>query len=135
MKCIHPAWLHPAKEGAYSPHSQFPVGAALLTAEGRIIKGASIDNASYGETICAERTAMVKAVSEGVRSFIGLAVVSNVKSIISPCGICRQFLREFCPLDPARTRGLPTEIGTRGGPETWVYGRWSKRNDAWGTSS
>ncbi|KIM39565.1 hypothetical protein M413DRAFT_447047 [Hebeloma cylindrosporum] len=69
----------------------------------RLIKGAfegaNIENASYGGTICAERTAIVKAVSEGVRSFIGLAVVTNVNSAISPCGICRQVLREFCSLD------------------------------------
>ncbi|KAF9027528.1 cytidine deaminase-like protein [Hymenopellis radicata] len=63
------------KENAYCPYSKFPVGAALLAADGGIIKGASIDNASYCETICAERTAIVKA-SEGIRSFIGLAVTS-----------------------------------------------------------
>jgi cytidine deaminase len=88
-----------AKKGSYSPYSKFPVGAALLTAEGEIIKGASIDNASYGATICAECTAIVKAVSEGIRSFIGLAVVANVDVTISPCGICRQVLHEFCALD------------------------------------
>ncbi|EDR00366.1 uncharacterized protein LACBIDRAFT_154465, partial [Laccaria bicolor S238N-H82] len=90
-----------AKEGAYSPYSKFPVGAALLTREGTIVKGASIDNASYGETICAERTAIVKAVVsyDGVQEFIGLAVVANINSPIPPCGICRQVIREFCALD------------------------------------
>ncbi|KAF8974363.1 cytidine deaminase [Flammula alnicola] len=105
-----------AKEGAYSPYSKFPVGAALLTTGGTIIRGASIDNASYGGTICAERTAIVKAVSESVRSFTGLAVVAsvqeifllfvisnyifmNISSVISPCGLCRQVIREFCAFD------------------------------------
>ncbi|KAF9483044.1 cytidine deaminase [Pholiota conissans] len=88
-----------AKKGAYSPYSKFPVGAALLSPDGKIIKGANIENASYGGTICAERTAIVKAASEGIRSFIGLAVVTNVDAAISPCGICRQVIREFCGLD------------------------------------
>ncbi|KAJ8507340.1 hypothetical protein ONZ45_g7754 [Pleurotus djamor] len=87
-----------AKKGTYSPYSKFPVGAALLTTDGQIIKGANIENASYGGTICAERTAIVKAVSEGSRAFIGLAVVTNVKAPLSPCGMCRQVLREFCSL-------------------------------------
>jgi len=85
-----------AKEFSYSPYSKFRVGAALLTVDGQIIKGANIENASYGGTICAERTALVKAKSEGVRSFIGLAVTSDVAASISPCGMCRQFIREFC---------------------------------------
>ncbi|KAF9445857.1 cytidine deaminase [Macrolepiota fuliginosa MF-IS2] len=88
-----------AKEGNYSPYSKFPVGAALLAADGTIVKGANIENASYGGTICAERTAIVKAVSDGIRKFVGLAVTTNVKSAISPCGLCRQVLREFCALD------------------------------------
>ncbi|KAI0656373.1 cytidine deaminase [Cubamyces menziesii] len=85
-----------AKEFAYSRYSHFRVGAALLTTTGEIIKGANVENASYGGTICAERTALVKAVSEGVRSFTALAVVSDVLSAISPCGMCRQVIREFC---------------------------------------
>ncbi|KZP18777.1 cytidine deaminase [Athelia psychrophila] len=88
-----------AKEGSYSPYSKFRVGAALLAADGTIIKGANIENASYGGTICAERTAFVKAVSEGTKSFVALAVVTDVKSAISPCGICRQVIREFCAPD------------------------------------
>ncbi|KAF9652122.1 cytidine deaminase [Thelephora ganbajun] len=85
-----------AKEFSYSPYSKFRVGAALLTTDGRIIKGANIENASYGGTICAERTALVKAVSEGIRSFVGLAVTTDVAAPTSPCGMCRQFIREFC---------------------------------------
>ncbi|KAF9652135.1 cytidine deaminase [Thelephora ganbajun] len=85
-----------AKEFSYTPYSKFPVGAALLTADGRVIKGACIDNVTYAGSICAERTALVKAASEGIRSFIGLAVTTNVAAPISPCGMCRQFIREFC---------------------------------------
>ncbi|KAF7313232.1 Cytidine deaminase [Mycena kentingensis (nom. inval.)] len=88
-----------AKSNSYSPYSAFPVGAALLAADGTIYKGANIENASYGGTICAERTALVKAVSEGTKSFIALAVTTNVADAISPCGFCRQFIREFCPQD------------------------------------
>lgn len=88
-----------AKQAAYSIYSKFPVGACLLAVDGTLIKGASIDNASYGANICAEQTAIVKAVSDGVRPFTGLAVVGPVSSPISPCGICRQVLREFCSAD------------------------------------
>ncbi|KAL4246798.1 Cytidine deaminase [Abortiporus biennis] len=88
-----------AKEFAYSRYSKFRVGAALLSTDGQIIKGANIENASYGGTICAERTAFVKAVSEGTRSFSALAVVTDVASPLSPCGMCRQVIREFCAQD------------------------------------
>ncbi|KAJ3915527.1 cytidine deaminase, partial [Lentinula edodes] len=88
-----------AREFSYSPYSKFRVGAALLASDGTIIKGANIENASYGGTICAERTAIVKSASEGKRSFAALAVVTDVKSAISPCGLCRQVIREFCAQD------------------------------------
>lgn len=88
-----------AKQHTYSPYSKFPVGAALLAADGSIFKGANIENASYGGTICAERTAIVKAVSDGNKSFIALAVVTDVPLAISPCGMCRQVIREFCAAD------------------------------------
>ncbi|KAG9096944.1 hypothetical protein FRC06_008167 [Ceratobasidium sp. 370] len=87
-----------AKKAAYNPYSKFRVGAALLTPDGRIITGANIENASYGGTICAERTALVKAVSEGDKKFLAIAVTSDVRAPLSPCGICRQFIREFCSL-------------------------------------
>ncbi|KAI0090452.1 cytidine deaminase [Irpex rosettiformis] len=85
-----------AKKFAYSKYSKFRVGAALLSTNGEVIKGANIENASYGGTICAERTALVKAISEGIASFTALAVVTDVASALSPCGLCRQFIREFC---------------------------------------
>ncbi|KAF5341031.1 hypothetical protein D9611_005913 [Ephemerocybe angulata] len=88
-----------AKKYSYSPYSKFAVGAAFLAEDGQLIKGANIENASYGGTICAERTGIVKAVSEGVTRFRALAVVTNVPSSISPCGMCRQVLREFCAND------------------------------------
>ncbi|OCH86546.1 cytidine deaminase [Obba rivulosa] len=87
------------RDRAYSPHSHFRVGAALLTTSGEVITGCSVDCAAYSETICAERVAIVKAVSEGIRSFVALAVVSDALHAISPCGPCRQVLREFCPLN------------------------------------
>ena len=81
---------------AYAPFSHFAVGAALLTESGEVFTGVNVENSSYGGTICAERTACVKAVSEGFRRFRALAVVSG-EGKASPCGICRQFLYEFAP--------------------------------------
>ena len=84
-----------ATQNAYIPYSNYPVGAALLAADGTIYTGCNVENASYPATICAERTALVKAVSEGQRSFETLVVVT--RSGGSPCGICRQMLYEFAP--------------------------------------
>lgn len=84
-----------AKEESYSPYSKFRVGAALLATSGKIYRGCNVENASFGGTICAERTAMVKAVSEGERKFKAIAVVSDNPDFTPPCGICRQFLAEF----------------------------------------
>ena len=93
-----------AREGSYAPYSRFKVGAALLTSDGRIVRGANIENASYGATICAERTAVVKAISEGAKSFDAIAIVGAEENadleqldLAYPCGICRQVLREFLP--------------------------------------
>ncbi|XP_067659023.1 cytidine deaminase-like isoform X2 [Haliotis asinina] len=81
---------------AHCPYSKFPVGAALLTDDGSVFTGCNVENASSGLTICAERTAIVKAVSEGHRRFKAIAVASDVKEIvIAPCGACRQVLVEF----------------------------------------
>ncbi|MFD1864047.1 cytidine deaminase [Planococcus chinensis] len=88
-----------ARERAYVPYSNFQVGAALLTADGKVYGGCNIENAGYSMTNCAERTAMFKAVSEGDKSFAALAVVADTKGPVSPCGACRQVLAEFCSPD------------------------------------
>ena len=85
-------------ERSYVPYSHFPVGAALLCADGTVFTGCNVENAAYGSTICAERTALVKAVSEGHRDdFTRLAVVGNSTEPCWPCGACRQMLYEFAP--------------------------------------
>ena len=86
-----------AMENAYAPYSGFRVGAALLCADGRVFTGCNIENSSYGATNCAERTAVVKAVSEGCRDFSAIAIVSSGGGETFPCGICRQVLGEFSP--------------------------------------
>ena len=85
-----------ARENAYVPYSKFKVGAALVSKEGKESHGCNIENAGYSMTNCAERTAMFKAVSEGVREFESLAVVADTEGPVSPCGACRQVLAEFC---------------------------------------
>src|SRR5579883_3061170 len=84
-----------ACKNSYSPYSQFPVGAALLTRGGKVFSGCNVENASYGNTICAERTAIVKAVSEGYKDFEMIAVVCIKARDAWPCGACRQFISEF----------------------------------------
>lgn len=84
---------------SYSPYSHFQVAAALLAASGKVYTGVNVENASYGATICAERTAFVKAISEGERAFTMLAIVSSSGDLTWPCGICRQVLAEFCDDD------------------------------------
>jgi cytidine deaminase len=84
-------------EHSYSPYSHFPVGAALEGADGKVYTGCNVENAAYGSCICAERTALVKAVSEGCQSFRRLAVVGNGADYCWPCGSCRQMLYEFAP--------------------------------------
>lgn len=83
---------------AYAPFSRFKVGAALLTKDGEVFTGVNVENSSLGATICAERTAFVKAVSEGATEFEAIAVVSE-EGEAWPCGICRQFMKEFCDDD------------------------------------
>ena len=88
---------------SYAPYSSFTVGAALLTDEGEIYTGCNIENAAYGPSNCAERTAVFKAVSEGKKNFKAIAVVGGLNKKIedycSPCGVCRQVLAEFCDKD------------------------------------
>lgn len=81
---------------AYVPYSKFPVGAALLTKGGQVYSGCNIENASYGLSNCAERTAFFKAVSEGNKEFDYLVITGNTDEPISPCGACRQVMVEFC---------------------------------------
>jgi len=85
-----------ARENAYVPYSNFPVGAALLGDNGKVYRGCNIENSAYGMTNCAERTAFFKAVSEGVHTFKALAVIGDTEGPISPCGACRQVIAEFC---------------------------------------
>lgn len=85
-----------ARGRAYAPYSEFAVGAALLSKGGRVFTGCNVENASYGLTVCAERVALFKAVSEGVREFEAIAVACG-DTPCSPCGACRQALREFAP--------------------------------------
>ncbi len=84
---------------AYAPYSRFCVGAALLTRDGRIFQGANVENASYGLTICAERTAIGAAVAAGKRHFTAIAVVAGGQTAPVPCGACLQVLTEFCKPD------------------------------------
>ncbi|KAG8955008.1 hypothetical protein FRC03_011344 [Tulasnella sp. 419] len=88
-----------ARGASYSPYSRFRVGASLLSADGQIIKGTNVENASIGGSICAEQSAIASAASEGIRKFTALAVTTDVPEALSPCGTCRQVLREFCPLE------------------------------------
>lgn len=84
-----------ASKNAYAPYSKFYVGAALLTKNGKIFTGSNIENASYGATVCAERVAIFKAVSEGEKDFESIAIYTNTDKLSFPCGICRQVISEF----------------------------------------
>lgn len=86
-----------AKEFAYAPYSNFKVGAAVLTSDGMVFLGNNIENSSYGATICAERVAVFKAVSEAKTNIVKIAVASDTEDFTYPCGICRQVINEFMP--------------------------------------
>ncbi|MBI5168821.1 MAG: cytidine deaminase [Candidatus Eisenbacteria bacterium] len=86
-----------AREASYSPYSKFAVGAALLTKSGRVVLGCNVENSSFGLACCAERTAIFKAVSEGEREFLAIAVTAGKGHGAAPCGACRQVLHEFSP--------------------------------------
>jgi cytidine deaminase len=86
-----------AKRRAYAPYSNFRVGAAIRTKSGKIYTGCNIESSSYGLTICAERTAIFKAISEGEKNFVAVAVVSDDSTFCPPCGACRQVLMDLAP--------------------------------------
>ena len=95
-----------ARERAYCPYSNFKVGAAALFEDGKIYTGCNVENASFGATNCAERTAIFKAISEGNKEFVAIAIVGNKSGIkqgegdyCAPCAVCRQVMAEFCDLD------------------------------------
>jgi cytidine deaminase len=85
-----------ARETAHAPYSNFRVGAALRSSSGRIFGGCNVENATYGLTMCAERVAVFKAISEGERGFSAIAVVTDTDALTPPCGACRQLIWEFC---------------------------------------
>ena len=92
-----------ARKGSYSPYSNFKVGAALLTRSGKVYTGCNIENAAFSPTVCAERVAIFKAISEGERDFVAIAVVGGGNDdpdpSVAPCGVCRQVMAEFCDAD------------------------------------
>ena len=103
-----------AREMAYAPYSGFRVGAALLGKSGKVYKGCNVENAAYSPTNCAERTAVFKAVSEGEREFLAIAIVGgmdeNIADFCAPCGVCRQVLAEFCGKDFRVILGNPDNV-------------------------
>ena len=106
-----------AREMAYAPYSGFRVGAALLGKSGKVYTGCNVENASYSPTNCAERTAFFKAVSEGEREFVSIAIVGGMSETINdlcaPCGVCRQVMAEFCNKDFRVIMGNLANIQTR----------------------
>lgn len=84
------------RERAYAPYSKFKVGAAVRTKSGKVYTGCNVESASYGLTVCAERVAIWKAVSEGEKEFTEIAVVADTQELTPPCGVCRQIIWEFC---------------------------------------
>lgn len=101
-----------AMENAYVKYSGFKVGAALLTKSGKVYTGCNIENSSFGATICAERVAFAKAISEGEREFEAIAVASSLKGFTYPCGICRQFMSEW---------GLDIKLITKSGDKVRIH--------------
>ena len=87
------------RQQAYAPYSKYQVGAALLTGDGKIFSGCNVENASYGLTNCAERTAIFSAIREGNQSFCAVAIVADGHPLPYPCGACRQVMHEFCASD------------------------------------
>jgi len=105
-----------ARENAHAPYSNFRVGAALRATSGRIFGGSNVENATYGLTVCAERIAIFKAISEGERGFDAIAVVTDTDALTPPCGACRQLIWEFCgdvPVILANLKGKTEVIPMR----------------------
>ncbi len=105
-----------ARLNAHAPFSNFRVGAALRASSGRIFGGCNVENATYGLTVCAERVAIFKAISEGERGFTAIAVVTDTDSLTPPCGACRQLIWEFCgdvPVILANLHGKTEIAGMR----------------------
>ena len=100
------------REKAYAPFSNFRVGAAVLTKDGKIYTGCNIESASYGLTVCAERVAIWKAVSEGESEFTNVAVVADTEELTPPCGVCRQIIWEFCGDVPVTFANLKGNVET-----------------------
>ncbi len=101
-----------ARENAHAPFSDFKVGAAIETKSGAIFTGCNIENATYGLTICAERVAIFKAISEGETEFTQIAVVADTDELTPPCGACRQIIWEFCGDIPVTMANLKDETET-----------------------
>ena len=110
-----------AMEKAYSPYSNYKVGAALLCKDGSVYTGCNVENASFSATNCAERTVFFKAVSEGKREFASIAICGGkdgvIDSLFPPCGVCRQVMREFCEDD------FKIHLLTKDGIETYTLGQ------------
>jgi cytidine deaminase len=105
-----------SRENAHAPYSNFRVGAALRAASGRVFGGCNVENATYGLTVCAERVAIFKAISEGERGFDAIAVVTDTETPTPPCGACRQLIWEFCgnvPVIMANLKGKTETIQMR----------------------
>jgi len=107
------------RKKAYAPYSKFRVGAALKTKAGKLVDGCNVENASYGLSICAERSACVRAVSQGFTDFVSIAIAAdlNGSEFVGPCGACRQFLAEFHPEMPiylVRVQDLQVQVTTLG---------------------
>ena len=100
------------RELAYAPYSNFRVGAAVRTKGGKIFTGCNVESASYGLTVCAERVAIWKAVSEGEKEFEQIAVVADTQELTPPCGVCRQILWEFCGHMPVTFANLKGDVET-----------------------
>jgi len=101
-----------AREKAHAPFSNFKVGAALRTPSGKIYGGCNVENATYGLTVCAERVAIFKAISEGERKFNAIAVATDTDALTPPCGACRQLIWEFCGDVPVIMTNLQGKVDT-----------------------